>query len=161
MFGLVKSAHCDFGKNDPSVKEVTSLMHQGDRNAVLFEPFPNRNKAPGVRKGLSSVLPVVTENGFTLLAGSRLGGTTEHRFQVRSASDEQQNVSVRFGRSLMARVDEVRKSHLWIGSRFWGFLAKARLEGYLSEKADYPPNAQLMIDDLSDDEMLLAAHWKD
>src|ERR1043166_2956451 len=117
--------------------------------------------APRVgRNGLSSVLPVVTENGFTLLAGSRLGGTTEHRFQVRNASDEPANVSVRFNRSLMARVDEARRSHLWIGSRFWALLAEARLEAYLNEKADYPSNGQLMIDDLSDDEMLLAAHWR-
>ncbi len=139
-----------------------SLIYKGNRNAVSFEPFPNRNTTPSVgRRQLSSVLPIVTENGFTLVAGSRLGGTTDHRFQVRSATGGQQNVSVRFDRSLMVRVDEVRKSHLWIGSRFWSFRAEAHLEAYLNEKADYPPNGQLLIDDLSDDEMLLAAHWQD
>jgi hypothetical protein len=61
----------------------------------------------------------------------------------------------------MARVDQARRSHLWIGSRFWGFLAEAHLEAHLIEKADYPPNCQLRIDDFSDDEILLAAHWRD
>ena len=73
----------------------------------------------------------------------------------------QQNISVRFERSLMTRVDQVRTSHLWIGSRFWAFRAEAHLETYLAENADYPPNGRLMIDELSDDEMLLAAHWQD
>jgi hypothetical protein len=73
----------------------------------------------------------------------------------------QQNISVSFERSLLTRVDQVRKSHLWIGSRFWAFRAESHLEAYLVEKADYPPNGRLMIDEFSDDEMLLAAHWQD
>jgi hypothetical protein len=35
------------------------------------------------------------------------------------------------------------------------------LEAYLAEKADYPPKGRLMIDEFSDDEMLLAALWQD
>jgi len=137
-------------------------MYQGNSNAASFDLFQSRKTTPEVgRRELSSVLPIVIANGFTLVEGSRLGGTTDHRFQVKSATGAQQSVRVRFDRSLMARVDEVRKTHLWIGSRFWSFRAEARLEAYLIEKADYPPNGQLLIDDLSDDELLLAAHWQD
>lgn len=113
------------------------------------------------RPTLSEALPIVTANGFTLLDGSRLSGTTDYRFRVRSATGANQNISVRFDRSLMARVDQVRRSHLWIGSRFWAFRAEAYLEAYLTNKADYPPNSQLVIDELSEDEMLLAEHWQD
>jgi C1A family cysteine protease len=131
-------------------------------NAASFELLTKR-KTSGTDSspGLSNVLPIVTANGFTLLEGSRVGGTTEHRFRVRHSTGSQQNVSVRFDRSLMGRVDQVRKSHLWIGSRFWAFRAKAYLETYLIEKADYPPGGQLLIEEFSDDEMLLAAHWRD
>jgi hypothetical protein len=48
-----------------------------------------------------------------------------------------------------------------VGSRFWGFRAEAHLEAYLVETGSYPPNGSLVIDDLSGDEMLLAAHWQD
>jgi hypothetical protein len=135
-------------------------MHHA--NAASFELLTKRKtSSTDSRPRLSSVLPIVTANGFTLLEGSRVGGTTEHRFRVRHSTGSQQNVSVRFDRSLMARVDQARKTHLWIGSRFWAFRAEAYLEAYLIEKADYPPNGQLMIEEFSDDEMLLAAHWKD
>jgi len=137
-------------------------MHQGNTNAVSFGPFPNRKTSPDASgRELNKVLPIVTANGFTLLEVSRVSGTTDHRFQVRGPGGAQRNISVRFHRCLMARVDEVRKSHLWIGSRFWSFRAEALLEAYLTEKAEYPPNGQLIIEDLSDDEMLLAAHWQD
>ena len=158
----VKSSRCDFGRATFVIKAVPSRMHQGNRNATSFELFQSRKTTPAVgRRELRNALPIVTPNGFTVVEGARLGGTTDHRFQVKNATGAQQNVSVRFDRSLMARVDEVRKSHLWIGSGFWSFRAEAHLEAYLIEKADYPPNGQLLIDDFSDDEMLLAAHWQD
>jgi hypothetical protein len=128
----------------------------------LFEVLANRKiSAADSRPKLSTSLPIVTANGFTLLDGSRVGGTTDHRFLVRASTGAQQNVSVCFDRSLTARVDQARGTHLWIGSRFWAFRAEAHLEAYLSEKANYPPNGQLVINELSDDEMLLARHWQD
>ena len=90
-----------------------------------------------------------------------MSGTTDHRFRVLASTGVQQNISVCFDRSLVARVDQVRGAHLWIGSRFWGVRAEAHLETYLLETANYPPNGQLVIDELSEDEMLLAAHWHD
>jgi len=136
-------------------------MYQGNRNIASSDLLSSRKGTPPDRPTLKSALPIVTANGFVLVEASRLGGTTEYRFQVRSSTGAQQNVRVRFDRSLMARVDQARRSHLWIGSRFWGFLAEAYLEAYLIERADYPPNGQLRIDDFSDDEILLAAHWRD
>ena len=138
------------------------MTHHVNANAASIELLrTGKTSTTESRPRLSTVLPIVTANGFTLLEGSRVGGTTEYRFRVRHPTGSQKNVSVRFGRSLMARVDEVGRSHLWIGSRFWGFRAEAYLETYLVEKADFPPNDQLLIEELSDDEMLLAAHWKD
>jgi hypothetical protein len=154
----------DFESRRPAFafEAVPQTMHHVKTNAASFELLTNLKKSStDSRPRLGTVLPVVTPNGFTLLEGSRVGGTTDHRFRVRHSTGGQQNVSVRFDRSLMARVDQVRRSHLWIGSRFWAVRAEAHLEAYLIEKADYPPNGQLMIEELSDDEMLLAAHWKD
>lgn len=158
----VRSAHYDSERSISVIEAIPQLMYQDNNNTASFELFPSR-KTTTVAGGpqLSSVLPIVTPNGFTLLEGSRLSGTTDHRFRVQSATGAEQKVLVRFDGSLMARVDEVRRSHLWIGSRFWAFRAEAHLEAYLIEKADYPPNGQLMIEEFSDDEMLLGAHWQD
>ena len=113
------------------------------------------------RPTLSTILPIATPNGFTLLEGHRVGGTTSHRFWVCGPAGTQQSISVRFDRSLIERVDHARGTHLWIGSRFWGLRAEAHLESYLVETANYPPNGQLVIDELPDDELLLAAYWQD
>jgi hypothetical protein len=138
------------------------MMRHENCLAASFEVFGNRKiSATNILPGLNTALPIVTANGFTLVEGSRVGGTTDHRFQVRASTGAQQNISVCFDRSLIARVDHARGRHLWIGSRFWAFRAEAHLEAYLIDKADYPPNGQLLIDELSDDEMLLAAHWQD
>ena len=124
--------------------------------------LPNPRTLPAdSRPRLSTVLPIVTANGFSVLEGSRVGGTTDYRFRVRASSGGQQNISVCFKRSLRARVDQARGTLLWIGSRFWGFRAEAHLEAYLVEAAACPPNGELVIDEFSDDEMLLAAHWQD
>src|SRR4051812_25173682 len=120
-----------------------------------------RTSATGPRPTLRSALPIITPNGFTLLEGSRLSGTTDYRFRVQRAKGAPQNILVRFDRRLMARVDLVRRSHLWIGSRFWAFRAEAHLETYLIDKAEYPTDGQLVIEELSGDEILLAAHWQD
>lgn len=138
---------------------VPQMVHHGNAASELLTN--RKTSSTDSRPRLDTVLPIVTANGFTLLEGSRLGGTTEHRFRVRHSTGTQHNISVRFDRSLMARVDQVRRSHLWIGSRFWTFRAEAYLEAYLIEKADFPPYDQLLIEELSDDEMLLAAHWQD
>ena len=135
---------------------------QHNCEAASFEVLANRKiSATDSRPKLSRVLPIITANGFTLLEGSRVGGTTDHRFLVQASTGAQQNISVCFDRSLIAQVDQTRGTHLWIGSRFWAFRAEAHLEAYLSAKAGYPPNSQLVIDELSDDEMLLATHWQD
>lgn len=144
------------------VEAVPQSMHQAKINAAPLGLLISRNTAATVsRLKLNSVLPVISANGFTLVEGLRVSGTTERRFQVQSATGAQQTIRVRFSRSLMARVDQVRGAHLWIGSRFWAFRAEAHLEAYLVESANYPPNGQLVIEQLSDDEMLLAAHWQD
>ena len=131
-------------------------------NAASFEVFANRKiSAADSRPKLSTSLPIVTANGFTLLDGSRVGGTIDYRFRVQISTGAQENISVRFDRSLIALVDQARGTHLWIGSGFWAFRAEAHLEAYLSEKANYPPNGQLVISELSDDEILLATHWQD
>lgn len=154
----MNGAHCE--ATAPEL--VPSWAQEINCEAPSLSVLANRKtSAADSRPRLSTVLPIVTANGFTLLEGSRVSGTTDHRFCVRGLAGAQQSISVCFNRSLAARVDQVRRTHLWIGSRFWAFRAEAHLEAYLVEFANYPPNGQLVIDELSDDEMFLAAHWQD
>jgi hypothetical protein len=158
----VRSARCESLETILVTEAVPQLTRHSNCNAASFEVLANRNaSATDSRTRLSTALPIVTANGFTLLEGSRVSGTTNHRFRVLASTGVQQNISVCFDRSLVARVDQLRGAHLWIGSRFWGFRAQEHLEAYLLETANYPPNGQLVIDELSEDELLLAAHWRD
>lgn len=161
-FVTVRSGDLESRRAALVFEAVPQMMHHGNANATSVELLTSRKTSTtDSRLRLSTVLPIITANGFTLLEGSRVSGTIDYRFRVRHSTGAQQNISVRFDRSLIARVDQVRRSHLWIGSRFWAFRAEAYLEAYLIERADFLPNGQLMIEELSDDEMLLAAHWKD
>jgi hypothetical protein len=158
----VESVLCESSQAILAADAVPQLMQHDKGNAACFEVLANREiPATDSRPTLSSVLPVATANGFTLVEGSRIGGSTDHRFRVRASNGAQQNISVCFDRSLIARVDQARGTHLWIGSRFWAFRAEEHLEAHLNEKANFPPNGQLMINELSDDELLLAKHWQD
>lgn len=158
----MRSARCESLETILVTEAVPQLTRHSNCNAASFEVLANR-KAPATdsRTRLNTARPIVTANGFTLLEGSRVSGTADHRFRVLTSTGAQQNISVCFERSLIARVDRARGSHLWIGSRFWAFRAESHLEAYLIEKANYPPDGQLLIDELSEDEMLLAAHWRD
>jgi hypothetical protein len=152
--GLIKGID-----NSSASEELPLASHS---NAVRFEVFAN-NKGPGGvgRISFSFASPTVTPDGFILVGRSRMAGTPDHRFRIMDSAGDQQNILVCFGRSLVARVDQQRRAHLWIGSRFWALCATAHLAAYLVDAGDYPPNGQLLIDELSEDEMLLAAYWRD
>lgn len=146
--------------------EVAPMVHERwpatNLNAARCEVSVNHRNPGGVRRRrLIFALPTITSNGFSLLEISRVIGTPDHRFRVVDAAGEQRNISVRFGIQLVGQVDRRRRAHLWIGSRFWALCAEARLEAYLVKAGEYPPDGQLVVDELSEDEMLLGAYWRD
>jgi hypothetical protein len=131
--------------------------------ATGFEMYPNRNKSVvGGRETPSFVPTTAIANGYSLGPEvSLLAGKPDCSFRVVDPSGSQRSITVCFDNSLVAEIDRRRQTHLWVASRFWVLCAERHLTSYLSEFGDYPPNGQLKIAEMDDDEMLLATYWKD
>ena len=162
----VRTAHYQYVERIFDTGAVQPLALDTDANAVPFEMFASRNKSViNSREAPSVALPTTTANGYSLIPEpSPLVGTPDCRFRVLGPDGTQRSIAVCFDRSLVTRIDRKRskrRTHLWIASRFWVLCAERHLAAYLSEVGDWPPNGQLMIAGLDDDEMLLATYWKD
>ena len=108
----------------------------------------------------------VTENGFSIVRLAEINGLVtdtaqECRFLVRNPSGWEREISVEFDQELIALIQRQRRTFLPDTSVFWLNCAERCLATYLWEKGGYPPDGQLTISELSDDDLLLATHWRD
>jgi len=133
---------------------------------MVFRVF--RKKKEG--KAGAVVTPALSEctavSGFSLVrlpAHSELVSSSapDCSFRVRSPKGSQSNISVCFDPRLLKLIDDQRQTRLRVTSRFWVLCAQTHLSAYLQGLNDCPPSAQITIDELSEDEMLLATHWRD
>jgi hypothetical protein len=124
--------------------------------------FANK-KQPAVEGfTIPRIASTVTPNGFGLVPeAASLNRTRDCRFRVLSPSGSQRAITVCFDGGLVTRIDQQRRTRLRIASMFWPLCARVHLAAHLRGVGDYPPIGQLTIVDLSDDEMLLAVHWRD
>ncbi|HMG75846.1 MAG TPA: hypothetical protein VK582_20265 [Pyrinomonadaceae bacterium] len=114
----------------------------------------------------ASPIQYVTENGFSIIRLSEVDKSVtatsrECRFLVRNERGWAREVSVAFEESLIAQIQNRRRSRLLDSSVFWLVCAEQRLATYLWENDDYPEGRQLIISELPVDELLLATHWSD
>ena len=108
----------------------------------------------------------VTENGFSIVRLAEIDGMAadtaqECRFLVRNPSGWEREIGVEFDEELLALIQRQRRTSLPDTGVFWLTCAERCLATYLWKKADYPPGGQLTISELSDDDLLLAAYWRD
>jgi hypothetical protein len=114
----------------------------------------------------ASPIKYVTENGFSIIRlgdvdKSVIATSRECRFLVRNERGWDREVTVAFEESLIAQIQNRRRSRLLDSSVLWRICAEQRLATYLWENDDYPGNGQLIIRELPVDELLLATHWSD
>jgi hypothetical protein len=108
----------------------------------------------------------VTENGFSIVRLSEISGLAtdtaqECRFLVRSPRGWEREISVEFEEGLIALIQRQRRILLPDTSVFWLNCAERCLATYLWESDGYPSGGQLTISELSNDDLLLAKHWRD
>ena len=108
----------------------------------------------------------VTENGFSIVRLAEINGLAidtaqECRFLVRNPRGWEREISVEFGEELVTLIQGQRRTSLPDTSVFWLNFAERCLATYLWENDGYPPGGQLTIGKLSDDDRLLATHWRD
>ena len=130
--------------------------------AAFYEVLANTKQPAVERFTVPRIATTVTPNGFRLVPeAASLNATPDCRFSVLSPDGNQRAIGVCFAGYLLTRIDQQRRSPLRFASLFWALCAQVHLAGYLREAGDYPPIGRLTIADLSDDEMLLAIHWRD
>ena len=107
-------------------------------------------------------IKVVTENGFTIervceTEDSTTDSASGCHFVVRGPKDEERLVIVAFGEPAIGLVQSLQESSpLPLLSPFWLHFAEIHLALYLWEKNEYPPDGQLMIERLSEEDLRLA-----
>lgn len=131
-------------------------------SAALHKVFANKKQPVAESFTVPRIASTVTSNGFRLVPeAASLNGKPDCRFRVLSPGGSQRAIAVCFAGHLVTRIDLQRRFPLQSASLFWALCAQVHLAGYLREAGDYPAIGELTIADLSDDEMLLAAHWRD
>lgn len=121
-----------------------------------FQSRPQRDRANSRTR--RRPIELQTENSFSIIRrcdvdeqSSRTG--TEHCFVVRDPYGYQLDITVSFSESAIA--EAVRRScgELTLESTFWLTCAERRLADYLWENDDYPPDARIIIDRLTPDDI--------
>jgi len=106
----------------------------------------------------------LTENGFRIIRRCDVDdsvpqGGLEHCFIVRDPDGYELDITVRFETRAAAEVFERSSRRIDLESSFWVSAAERHLSDYLWEHNDYPPDARLMVDQLTLDDMDLARRW--
>ncbi|HMG75845.1 MAG TPA: hypothetical protein VK582_20260 [Pyrinomonadaceae bacterium] len=106
----------------------------------------------------------LTENGFSIIRLSDIDksipavGAT-HEFLVRDPHEYELNITVQVSSDTIAEIVRRSRGRISKESSYWISLAERHLATYLWENDDYPPDANLKVDNLTLDDIDLARRW--
>jgi DNA-binding response OmpR family regulator len=136
------------------------------RSAVAAALASGRPVVP-IRAGESGIakpaIQVLTLNGFQITLGSEgaSASTAAHHFRVKRFADGADvNVTVTINPAAVSRVERLTRRRLEPGGAFWRRRAERLLSAYLWTEGRTPPGDQLTIDDVSREDLELAADWE-
>jgi len=146
--------------------EMISVSRE-DPNLTMKKMTINEN--PALDSSSTEVSPpieFVTENGFSIVRLSELQPATvdsqsECHFLVRQPDGEESDVSVEFVVSVVAQAQSQRHIPLSATSDFWLTLAEQHLAVYVWKNNQCPASGRLVVSQLSSDDLVLAAGWRD
>jgi hypothetical protein len=120
--------------------------------------IPNASVEP------SRPIEFLTENGFSIIRLSDIDksipavGAT-HEFLVRDPHEYELHITVQVSSVVIAEVGWRSRGRISNESSYWISLAERHLATYLWENDDYPPDANLTVDQLTLDDLDLARRW--
>ncbi len=111
-------------------------------------------------------LRLITDNGFTIVRSCDFDGSGKSEigkycFVVRDPNDYELEITVQIGHVAAHEVASRSYERIGAGSSYWTALAERHLADYLWEQGDYPPDAYLVITQLTPADCDLALRWKD
>jgi hypothetical protein len=124
----------------------------------------NRKFVTDLRPAKPATIQYLTDNGFSIIRRCDVDDSfakdgIEHCFIVRDPDGYELDITVRFDTRAAAEVVERSNRRVNFESSFWVNAAERHLSEYLWEHNDYPPNAELTIDQLTLDDLDLARRW--
>jgi hypothetical protein len=136
--------------------------NQSPTNIALDEYEPMNGGSIRVNPAIE----YVTTNGFRLIRLSELhpssaSSDNQCHFIVQPPIGEECEVSVDFDERIIGQVQSQRKTQLAERSDFWLTLAEQQLATYLWKNNRLPAGALLVVSQLSDHDLALAASWRD
>lgn len=106
----------------------------------------------------------LTENDFSIVRLSDIdesitAGGTKHTFVVRHPRGYELGITVDISDSAVAEIISRSRGRLSLDSSYWIYCAERHLANYLWENDDYPPEAKLIVEVLTLDDLDLARRW--
>jgi len=115
--------------------------------------------APPVRMDI----PILTLNGFEIQrrAERTQSRPTLHRFLVTTPKGDKAEISVEISAELVAYVERMTRRPLRADNSFWATQADHFLGNYLWTEGKLPPGNQLVLNDIDQSDLAVAARWAD
>lgn len=106
----------------------------------------------------------LTENDFSIVRKCDLDEATApsartHCFVVRDPHGYELEITVEIPDEIIDEVVRRSRGRISLASTFWISLAERHLADHLWENDDYPPDAQLLVDQLTPHDFDLAIRW--
>jgi DNA-binding response OmpR family regulator len=134
---------------------IGALAERPTRHALKRRLIPTTLETPPIE--------AVTLNGFRIVAApaptDKANG--EHTFRVKHfAAGTESTVTVSIDPEAVARVARLSRRVLQPGGAFWRGQAERRLSAFLWSEGRVPDNGRLAVEDVSRDDLDMAAAWE-
>ena len=157
---LVQRCGIDAGYED-------SERAKSESSPCSLKPFSPDGASSRISKPQSPTVSLLTENGYTIIRLCEIDHSTTDRaerchFRVANSHGQECNVTVHFDQTLIRTIQELRKQRaLALTSQYWTIMAEKYLAAHLWMEDAFPARGEITFRRLSDDDLLLGAHWTD
>jgi hypothetical protein len=152
------------------VAELTARVAELTRRVELYEGTQRNlaldQKADDAVRGQddsSDPIEFITENGFSIVRPWESGKSPKPtggrcRFSVSDGFIERE-VTVEISREVVTEISLRTRGRIQLSNSFWISCAERHLANYVSERADFPDNDELIVERLDRQDILLALRW--
>jgi CheY-like chemotaxis protein len=139
---------------------AAALTKEKQAPAAVGEPDQPRREAPAPAP---PIIETITMNGFSILDMDKEGRQLpdQRRFAVVSPVGTRHEVLVQIGAEAVGYVERLTRRRLPPESSFWTEQARRLLSDYLWNEGDVPLTKELILKQLSRDELPIAERWTD
>lgn len=157
---------CGIDAGDEESKRA-SRESKRELSRISHKPFLSDEPRACIPQQPSRPIRLLTENGYTIIRRcdvepSISDGAERCHFRVTNSHGHESDVTVHFDEALIRKIQELRKQRaLALTSSYWPVMAEKYLAAHLWMEDQFPARGEITFRRLSDDDLLLGAHWID